>query len=63
MNFILAKLGTALGEVYQWVIDCNFELEEPELAMFTVALLNALERDARGECPTEVVLMLAFGAS
>ena len=31
--------------------------------MFTVALLNALGREAPGEGSTEVVLMLAFGAS
>ena len=63
MDFILASLGTVLDEVCQRLIDFNFGLKEPELAMFTVALLNALEREARGERPTEVVLMLAFGAS
>ena len=57
------SLGTALDEVYQRLIDCNFGLEEPELAIFTVALLNALGREALRERPTEVVLMLAFGAS
>ena len=31
--------------------------------MFVVALLNALGREGRGNCPTEVVLMLAFGES
>ena len=63
MDFISASLGTVLDEVCQRLIDCNFGLKEPELAMFTVALLNALGREARGERPTEVVLMLAFGAS
>ena len=63
MGFISASLGTSLDEVYQRLIDCNFGLEEPELVMFTVALLNMLGREARGERPTEVVLMLAFGAS
>ena len=53
----------ALDEVYQRLIDCNFGLEEPELAMFTVALLNAWGREAPGERPTEMVLMLVFGAS
>ena len=31
--------------------------------MFVVALLNALGRECRGDRPTEVVLMLAFGES
>ena len=31
--------------------------------MFTVALLNAMGREGRGDRPTEVVLMLAFGES
>ena len=31
--------------------------------MFVVALLNALGREGRGNRPTEVVLMLAFGES
>ena len=31
--------------------------------MFTVGLLNALGRESRGDCPMEVVLMLAFGES
>ena len=31
--------------------------------MFTVALLNAMGREAHGDRPTEVVLMLAFGES
>ena len=61
--FISGCLGTVLDKMYQRLMDCNFGLEERELAMFTVALLKALGREARGERPTEVVLMLAFGAS
>ena len=45
------------------MIDCDFTREDPELAMFVVALLDALGREGRGNCPTEVVLMLAFGES
>ena len=63
LDFSSANLGTALDEVCQRLIDCNFGLEEPELAMFTVALLNALGREAPWEGSTEVVLILAFGAS
>ena len=63
MDFISASLGMALDERYQRLTDCNFEMEGPELAMFNVALLNAMGREGRGDCPTEVVLMLAFGKS
>ena len=31
--------------------------------MLTVALLNALGREGRGDRPTEVVLMLAYGTA
>ena len=63
MDFISASLGTTLDEIYQRLIDCDFGLEVPELAMFTVALLNAMAREGRGNRPTDVVLMLAFGES
>ena len=61
MDFISTILGTTLDEIYQRLVDCNFALEDPELAMFTVALLNAMGREGRGDDTTEVLLMLAFG--
>ena len=63
IDFISITLGTYLDEIYPRLIDCNFGLEEAELAMFTASLLNAMGREDRGERPTEVVLMLAFGES
>ena len=63
MDFISASLGTTLDEIYQRLVDCNSALEDPELAMFTVALLNAMGREGRGDRPMEVVLMLAYGES
>ena len=50
-DFISASLRTALDEIYQRLVDCNFGLENPELEMFTVALLVG----------REVVLMFGFG--
>ena len=50
-----------LDEVYQRLVDCNFALEDPELAIFTAALLNAMGGEGRGDNPTKVVLMLAIG--
>ena len=63
MEFLSASLGATLDEIYQRLIDCDFTREDPGLAMFVVALLNALGREVRGNRPTEVVLMLAFGES
>ena len=63
IDFISVILVTTLNEIYQRLVDYNFPLEDPELAMFTVALLNAMGREGRGDRPTEMVLMLAFGES
>ena len=63
MEFFSASLGATLDEIYQRLIDCEFTQEDPGLAMFVVALLNALGREGRGNRPTEVVLMMAFGES
>ena len=60
MDFISASL-TATDEIYQRLVDCNFALEDPDLAMFTFALLNSMGREGRGDRPTEVDLMLAYG--
>ena len=63
IEFFSASLGATLDEIYQRLIDCDFAQEDPGLAVFVVALLNALGREGRGNRPTEVVLMLAFGES
>ena len=63
MDFISASLGTARDGLYYRLADCNFAVENPELAVFTVALLNAMEREGHADRSTEVVLMLAFGES
>ena len=63
MEFLSASLGATLDEIYQRLMDCDFTREDPGLAMFVVALLNALGREGRGNRPTEVVLMLAYGES
>ena len=64
MEFLSAGQGATLDEIYQRLIDCDFTREDTGLAaMFVVALLNALRREGRGNRPTEVVLMLAYGES
>ena len=37
-DLVSASLRTALGNIYQRLVDCNFGLENPELEMFTDAL-------------------------
>ena len=63
MDFISGSLGTASDEIYQRLVDCNFGLEDPKLVMFTIALLIAMGREGRGDRPTEIVLMMAFGTA
>ena len=63
MEFLSASLGATLDEIYQRLIDCDFTREDSGLAIFVVALLNALGREGRGNRHTEVVLMLAYGES
>ena len=63
MEFLSASLGATLDHIYHRLIDCDFTREDPRLAKFVVALLYALGREGRGNRPTEVVLMLAFGES
>ena len=58
MEFLSASLGATPDEIYQRLIDCDFTREDPGLAMFVVALLNALGREGLGNRSTEVVLML-----
>ena len=57
-DFISARLGTTLDEIYQRLIDCNFGMEDSVLVMFTVVLLNAMGREGRGDRPKEVALKL-----
>ena len=45
MDLISASLRTALDKIYQRLLDYNFGLEVPELAMRTIALLNAMGRE------------------
>ena len=47
-EFLSASLEATLDEIYQLPIDCDFTREDPGLAMFVVALLNALRREGRG---------------
>ena len=63
MDLVSASLGATLEKIEQRLIDCDFAQEDPGLAMFVVAPLNALGLEGRGNRSTDVVLMLAFGES
>ena len=63
MDFNSGSLRTALDEINQRLVDCNFGLEDPKLLMFTAALLIAMRREGRGDRSTELVLMMDFGES
>ena len=61
MDVISASLRSTLDEIYQRLTDCNFRMENPELVMFTVALLKAMGREGRGDRPTQKLLRLTSG--
>ena len=43
------------------LMDRDFALEDPEVVILLVALINILGHYNRGDCPTEVLLMAAYG--
>ena len=47
--------------IYRRLIERNFALEDPEVVMLLTALINILGHDNRGDRPTEVLLMAAYG--
>ena len=50
-----------LDAIYRRLMDRDFALEDPELVMLLVALINILVHDNRGDRPTDVLLMAAYG--
>ena len=63
-NFNLDELKD-LAEAYVGpmidAMDRDFALEDPEVVMLLTALINNLGHDNRGDRPTEVLLMAAYG--
>ena len=47
--------------IYRRLMDRDFALEDPEVVMLLTALINILGHDNRGDRPTEVLLMAAYG--
>ena len=50
-----------IDAIYRRLMDRDFALEDPEVVMLLTALINILEHDNRGDRPTEVLLMAAYG--
>ena len=56
-----AYVGPMIGAIFRRLMDRDFALEDPEVVMLLAALLNILGHDNRGDRPTEVLLIAAYG--
>ena len=61
MDLAEAYVGPMVDAIYRQLMDRDFALEDPEVAMLLIALINILGHDNRRDRPTEVLLMAAYG--
>ena len=61
MDLAEAYVGPIVDAIYRRLIERDFALEDPEVVMLLTALINILGQDNRGDRPTEVLLMAAYG--
>ena len=61
MDLAEAYIGPMIDAIYRRLIDRDFALEDPEVVMLLKTLINILGHDNRGDRPTEVLLMAAYG--
>ena len=61
MDLAEAYVGPMVDAIYRRLIEQDFALEDPEVVMLLTALINILGHDNRGDRPTEVLLMAAYG--
>ena len=61
MDLAEAYVGPMVDAIYRRLTDRDFALEDPEVVKLRVALINILGHDNRGDRPTEVLLMAAYG--
>ena len=61
MDLAEAYVGPMVDAIYRRLMERDFALEDPELVMLLTALINMLGHDNRGDRPTEVLLMAAYG--
>ena len=61
MDLAEAYVGPMIDAIYRRLMDRDFALEDPVVVMLLAALINILGHDNRGDRPTEVLLMAAYG--
>ena len=61
MDLTEAYIGPMIDAIYRRLMDRDIALEDPEVVMLLTALINILGHDNRGDRPTEVLLMAAYG--
>ena len=61
MDMAEPYVGPIIDAIYRRLMDRDFALEDPEVIMLLAALINILGHDNRGDRPTEVLLMAAYG--
>ena len=61
MDLAEAYVGPMVDAIYRRLMERDFALEDPEVVMLLTALINILGHDNRGDRPTEVLLMAAYG--
>ena len=61
MDLAEAYVGPMIDAIYRRLMDRDFALEDLEVVMLLTALINILGHDNRGDRPTEVLLMAAYG--
>ena len=61
MDLAEAYVGPMVDAIYRRLMDRDFALEDPEVVVLLTALINILGHDIRGDRPTEVLLMAAYG--
>ena len=61
MELAEAYVGQMVDAIYRRLMDRDFALEYPEVVMLLIALINILGHDNRGDRPTEVLLIAAYG--
>ena len=61
MDLAEAYVGPMVDAIYRRLMNRDFALEDPEVVMLLTALINILGHDNRGDRPTEVLLVEAYG--
>ena len=61
MDLAEAYVGPMVDAIYRRLMDRDFALKDPEVFMLLASLINILGHDNRGDRPTEVLLMAAYG--